>query len=231
MTTNKETTFKKINKEFLKLSNLTLEQLEILNKILEQKEPNISAVVLKKLEKNEKNINKLDLKLDDHIIKTIVLYKPMASELRHLFALYRIVQNIERIADRVIKMVHLKQKINDIELYAKITPKLNIVVKQTIAMVNSAIISFKKNDKETAFSILKEELIFDDLNRHLLKTAVKEIERQTDIQTLLLSMADLRSIISSLDRIGDHAKNIAEASLYSLIGKNLMHQQIDENPL
>ncbi|MDO9261533.1 MAG: phosphate uptake regulator PhoU [Flavobacteriaceae bacterium] len=229
MVTNKDATLKKINKEFLKISDLTLEQLEILCKILEQNDPNISTVVLKKLDKNELNINNLDIKLDNHIIKTIVLYQPLASELRHLFALYKIVQNSERIADRVIKIVRLKQKIKDVELYAKIAPKLNIIVLQTIKMVDNAIISFKKNDKELAFTIMKEDIIFDDLNRDLLKTAVNEIEYRSDIQILLLSMTDLRSIISSLDRIGDHAKNIAEATIYSIIGKNYMHQQIDEN--
>jgi phosphate uptake regulator len=41
-------------------------------------------------------------------------------------------------------------------------------------------------------------------------------------------LADIRAVISSIDRIGDHSKNIAEATLYAIIGKNYMHQQIDE---
>ena len=231
MNTNKEVTLKKINKEFLKLSNLTLEQLEILSQLLQQKESVISPEILKIIEKNEKNINKLDLKLDDHIIKTIVLYNPLASELRSLFAMYRIVQNLERIADRVIKMVSLKQKIMDVELYTKIIPKLNGLVKQTVSMVQKAVFSFQKNDKNIAVSIMKEELNFHNLNSNLLNTAVKELELQVDVETLLLSITDIRSIISSLDRIGDHAHNIAEATIYSIVGKNFTHQEIDNNQL
>ena len=231
MNTNKEVTLKKINKEFLKLSNLTLEQLEILSQLLQQKESVISPEILKIIEKNEKNINKLDLKLDDHIIKTIVLYNPLASELRSLFAMYRIVQNLERIADRVIKMVSLKQKIMDVELYTKIIPKLNGLVKQTVSMVQKAVFSFQKNDKNIAVSIMKEELNFHNLNSNLLNTAVKELELQVDVETLLLSITDIRSIISSLDRIGDHAHNIAEATIYSIVGKNFTHQEIDKNQL
>ncbi|MDP3352888.1 MAG: phosphate uptake regulator PhoU [Flavobacteriaceae bacterium] len=231
MNTKKEITQNKIDKEFLKLSTLTIEQFKILSNILKQPQPEIPAEVLKKLEKNEKNINKLDLKLDNHIIKTIVLYKPMASELRRLFAIYRIVQNLERIADRVIKIVGLKQKINDIELYTKIAPKLNIVVKDASNMLKNAVDSFNNNDKTAVISVMKADLVFDNLNRDLMKAAMKEIELEVDTEKLLLSMADLRSIISSLDRIGDHSKNIAEASLYAMIGKNYMHQQIDETEL
>lgn len=231
MNTNKEATLKKINKEFLKLSKLTLEQLEILSQLLQQKESVISPEILKIINNNENNINKLDLKLDDHIIKTIVLYKPMASELRNLFAMYRIVQNLERIADRVIKMVSLKQKIMDVELYAKINTKLNVLVNQSISMVQKALLSFHKKDKNIAVLIMEEELNFHNLNSNLLKTAVKEIDSQVDAETLLLSLTDIRSIISSLDRIGDHAHNIAEASIYSIIGKNITHQEIDKNQL
>ncbi len=231
MGTNKEASFKKIDKEFLKISNLTIEQLVILEQILALKEPAISIETIKKLDKNEKDINKLDLKLDEHIIKAIVLYQPLASELRNLFAIYKIVQNLERIADRVIKIVHLKQKIKDVALYFHIIPKLNKVVEQTIAMVTNSINSIKMSDKEVAFLVLREELMFDTLNRDLMKTAIKEIEKQVELESLLLSMTEIRSILSSLDRIGDHSKNIAEASLYSLIGKNYMHQKIDENPI
>lgn len=229
MATNKEATLKKINKEFQKLSHLTFEQFEILNQILEQKKPSISSEILKTIDKNEKNINKLDLKLDEHIIKAIVLFNPVASELRHLFALYRIVQNMERIADRIIKIIHLKQKINDVEIYAQVAPKLNYIAKEITLTVFNSVDSFKLSNHEMAFTILKNEIVFEDLNRDLLNTAVKEIENKVNTQTLLMSMTDLRSIISSLDRIGDHAKNIAEASIYAIKGKNYMHQDIDED--
>lgn len=228
MNPKKEATFNKIDKDFLKMSKLTIEQFKILSKILKQPQPEIAEEILKKLEKNEKNINKLDTKLDDHIIKSIVLYKPMASELRHLFAMYKIIQNLERIADRVIKIVRLKQKISDIELYTKVLPKLNKLVNTTSEMLINSINSFSKNDKNDVISVIKTELIFDELNRDLIKTAKKEIELQVDAEKLLLSLADIRAVISSIDRIGDHSKNIAEATLYAIIGKNYMHQQIDE---
>lgn len=229
MTTNKEATLKKINKEFSKISNLTLEQLEILRTVLAHKEHKISKDIVKKIELNEQNINKLDSKLDDHIIKAIVLYKPVASELRHLFAIYRIVQNLERIADRVIKIANLKQKIKDIEMYTLIEPKLNFVFNFSYAMLRKSLDSFKMNNEADAFSIIKDELILDDLNKELVKIAMKEIEQQADIQTLLESITNIRAIISSIDRIVDHAKNIAEASIYSQLGKNYTHQKIDED--
>lgn len=155
----------------------------------------------------------------------------MASELRRLFAIYRIVQNLERIADRIIKIVYLKQKISDVELYSKITPKLNVVAKDTYNMLKNAVDSFNNNNKLSAISVLKTELVFDNLNRDIMNIAMQEIKLEVETENLLLSMTDIRSIISSIDRIGDHSKNIAEASLYAMIGKNYSHQQIDESEL
>ena len=65
---------------------------------------------------------------------------------------------------------------------------------------------------------------FDELNRKLLKKNIKSAGLPKESQRVLNNLVDVRSIISSLERIGDNATNIAEASYYSMTGTNIRHQ-------
>ena len=67
--------------------------------------------------KNEELIDKMEVKLSDKIVNTIVLQKPVASELRKLMSCYRILINLERIGDRVINVSNFIKKIKTKELY------------------------------------------------------------------------------------------------------------------
>ena len=119
MITNKDTAIQKIIQAFEQLSNLIFVQLDILIKIFETYTDGVPDEVFQKLDENEKQIDKYEVKLDEHIINVIVLYKPVASDLRHLFAIYRMVINLERVGDRVIKITNFIKDIKDPELFKK----------------------------------------------------------------------------------------------------------------
>ncbi|OIP00246.1 MAG: hypothetical protein AUJ98_08565 [Bacteroidetes bacterium CG2_30_33_31] len=228
MINNKDLAINKINIEFEKLADLTLKQLDILSRLFDSDKHAISDKTLKELEANEISIDKFDKKLDEHIIRTIVLYQPLASDLRQLFAIYRIVQNLERIGDLVIKITVLIPKFSDLKLFDNVSPTLYKMLKITSNMVSKALLSFILKDKSCAIWTIKEDAIIDKLNHKLIRKSIKEIELHEEVRTLLLSLTDLRSIISAIERIGDHATNIAEASIYSLIGTNITHDNVDE---
>ncbi len=72
--------------DFESLSNLTLQQMELLAKVITSEHTNISAESLKQIRKNERKIDTYEIKISNRIISTIVLYKPVASELRRIMA-------------------------------------------------------------------------------------------------------------------------------------------------
>lgn len=224
MTSNKELSTKKINKEFEKIVNIVLSQMDLLNEIFESYKDEIPDKLIQKLMKNEDKIDKYEVKIDDQIIQSIVLYKPVASDLRQLLAVYRILISLERIGDLVIKINNILSDIKHSDFLKKTLPALQNMLKLVSEMVNRALLSFINHDKEYAMWTIKNDAAIDKLNKQLLKKALKKDDVLIESNTIIMSLTDLRSIISSIERIGDHATNIAEASLYALLGTNVRHQ-------
>lgn len=227
MQSNKDLAINEINKEFEKLSNLVLSQLDKIAEVLNQYDENFSDEVVTELIKTEKKINKLELKLDGQIVKTIALYKPVASEIRQLFAMYRMIINLERIGDLAIKVINIILEIRDQELIKQLSPTLHHMLQLATEMVNNALISFANNDEESAFWTIKKDEDIDILNQKLLRRSIKRSGLSKDVQAELFNITDLRSIVSSIERIGDHATNIAETTIYAILGKSIRHQTID----
>jgi len=226
MTNYKDLSFQKNNQEFEELSNLTLGQLQILTKIYENFDGTISSELVENLRANEEKIDNLELKLDEHIIKTIVLYKPMASDLRGLISMYRMVINLERIGDLAIKIMKMTKAHKDSEILLKMSPTILEMITIVSKMLTQAILSFTNSDPSAAKWTIEKDEIIDDLNQKLIRKSIKKEELNGDFNKILISVTDIRTLISAIERIGDHATHIAEASLYALSGKNIRHQQI-----
>jgi len=91
-------------------------------------------------------------------------------------------------------------------------------------MVNRAILSFINNDQEFASWTIRKDSSFDEMNQKLLKRSIKSAGLPKEIQSTLNKLFDMRSITTDIERIGDHATNIAEASVYAISGSNIRHQ-------
>jgi phosphate transport system protein len=227
MTTNKDLAIRNIEQEFEKLSNLILEQLQLLDELFENRKAERQGEIFERLTKNENKIDKYEVRLDESIIKAIVLYQPMARDLRRLFAIYHMTINLERVGDLVNKMACTFLEIKDTGLVDEAASALHTMLKTTSKMVNRAILSFINNDQEFATWTLKKEASFEEMNQKLFKKTIKAAGLPKKSQEILNNLFDVRSIIASIERIGDHATNIAEASVYALSGSNIRHQDND----
>ncbi len=227
MTINKNLAIQKIEKEFEDLSNLILEQLQLLDELFNTEEKDRRDKISERLEKNERKIDKFEVLLEENIIRAIVLFSPMAKDLRRLFAIYHMTINLERVGDLVLKINITYLDIKDEGLQAESTSRLQSMLKITSRMVNKALLSFLNKDMEFASWTINKDMEFDDLNKKLLKKSIKSAGLPKDTQRVLNGLLDVRSIISSLERIGDHATNIAESSIYAISGSNIRHQNLD----
>lgn len=224
MMTNKDLAIQKIEKEFEKLSNLVLEQLQLLNEVLNCEEDSVKEKITEKLFSNEEKIDKHDVKLDEQIIKVMVLYHPIATDLRRLFAIYHMCINLERVGDLVVNIASTFSDIKDSTLLTDSASTLQNMLKITSKMVNKALLSFINNDTEFAKWTINKDMAFDELNKKLLKKNIKSAGLPKESQRVLNNLVDVRSIIASLERIGDNATNIAESSFYAMTGTNIRHQ-------
>jgi len=228
MTIKKDEAIQGILDDFEKLGNIVLEQLDHMEHFITSGESSVSDEVLSLLAKNEDTIDKMEVKLSDKIVNTIVLQKPVASELRKLMACYRILINLERIGDRVINVSNFIKKIKTPELYNSFHEVFSNSAILSVEMVRKALWAFSNDDREFAIWTIKNDDIMDEINGKLLKKLVKKTNSAETNKSLLISMVTLKEMMSNIERIGDYATNIAEATIYSIEGKDIRHHNIEE---
>jgi phosphate transport system protein len=229
MNIQKENAMQQIRTLFDELSKVVLHQLDLLEKIINGSMIAIPEDIMKELNENEDLIDNYELRISEEIIDTIVLQKPVASDLRQVMAIYQMVANLERIGDSVINIVRYIPRIQDVEVYMKMSEVITNMFMASVSMVQKSILSFVTSEKEDAIWAIKNDEIVDEMNHKLIKKAIKKNEFSSDTQQLLFTFIQMNSIISNIERIADHATNIAEASIYAIEGKDLRHKkEIDE---
>lgn len=221
---NQDLAIQKIEKDFEHISNLVLEQLHLLEELFNSDRKEDPAELFKRLEKNEEKIDQAEKQLDDLIIRTILLYHPVAGDLRRLFAIYHMTINLERIGDLVMAVTCIYRELKDANLLEESRSALHQMLNSTSRMVSKSLLSFIQSDQKMAERTIRKEHTFDELNKKLLKKAVKVAGLPKKSQEILNNLMDMRTMFTSLERIGDHATNIAESSIYAISGSNIRHQ-------
>jgi phosphate transport system protein len=226
MSITKDKAIRKIMDDFESLSKLTLQQMELLTNIIGTERSGITSEVLKQIRKNERKIDTYEIKISNRIISTIVLYKPVASELRRIMASYRMITNLERIGDLIMKIVNILKNLKDPTLLLLNTKDISKMLAVSTEMISKAIFSFTDNDKEAAIWTLRSDSFVDNLNRQILKNSILAEKSTGKLQKVILNFIEIKNIISSIERIADHAAHIAEASIYAYEGTDIRHQDI-----
>ncbi|NEW83675.1 MAG: hypothetical protein GZ094_15100 [Mariniphaga sp.] len=227
MSIKKENAIQDILSHFETYANLILNQLSILEKVISTGSLVISEEVMNELNINEDRSDRFEIKLSEKIVNTIVLQKPVASDLRKLMACYQIVINLERIGDLVINIVKFIPKIKDAETYNRMSDVIYNMLLVSVQMVQKSILSFTNSDKDFAIWTIRNDEVVDEMNHKLIKKAIIKSKLPEETQQLLFSFIHINSMISSIERIADHATNVAEASIYAIEGTDIRHLHHD----
>jgi phosphate transport system protein len=210
-------------------ATLILHQLSILEGILKSGSLQIPEDITKETNINEEKSDILEVKLSDKITRIIVLQHPFASDLRKLMACYRIVLNLERIGDSVMNILKMIRKIKDEKLFSQLTGVISEMLAISREMVQKSILSFINNDREYAVWTIRNDDVVDKMNHKIIHTIIDKTNLPVESEELLLSLVHINTIVSNIERIADHATNIAEASIYALEGKDVRHQHEEED--
>ncbi|HNX67494.1 MAG TPA: PhoU domain-containing protein, partial [Bacteroidales bacterium] len=99
-------------------------------------------------------------------------------------------------------------------------------------MVEKSLLSFTNSDPDFAIWTIKNDSVIDEMNHKLLITHITKSDMDENTREKVISYVELRDMISNIERIADHATNIAEASIYSLQGTDIRHTGIgkEETP-
>jgi phosphate transport system protein len=211
------------------MADLVLAQLTLLEKYMADLNGEEQQRILPELMDNENKIDKYEVIISEKFISSVVLYQPVASDIRKIVAIYRMTINLERIGDRVINILHALLNTKDSVEYKAMAEVISVMLASGISMVEKSLLSFINSDNEYAIWTIKNDEVVDEMNHKLLINSINKAKISERTREMLLSYIDLKDIITNLERIADHATNIAEASIYSIQGTDIRHSGLDAN--
>jgi phosphate transport system protein len=227
MKTRREESVSDIMKSFEEMANLVLSQLTLLEKFMSSGDNSKGKNIIALIDANEKKIDEFEVIISDKFINSIVLYQPVASDIRKIVSVYRMTINLERIGDRVMNIISSTGSIRNTDEYKAMTDVILNMLISGISMVEKSLLAFTSSDDSYAVWTIKNDEIIDEMNRKLLINTISKAKVSEKTREMLLSYADLKNIITNIERIADHATNIAEATIYSLQGTDIRHKGHD----
>ena len=178
-----------------------------------------------KVANDDYKVNDLEVSIDEECGRILAMRAPAAGDLRLIVAIIKTITDLERIGDEAEKIGFLASRLAAMDRPSDSYRELKNLGTHVSHMVRDAMNAFARLDVEEAFDVVKEDERVDD--------EYEAIQRQC----ITFMMEDPRSIkrvmnvtwaARSLERIGDHAKNICEYVIYMVQGRDVRHTGISE---
>ena len=174
----------------------------------------------------ESQVNAMELDIDRHLSSIIARRQPAAGDLRLLMAISKTTANLERVGDEAEKMARMVRSIIESGSPRNL-PSIELRYAANLAsgLLNKALDAFARLDVNAAVAILKEDDLIDqefDNFVRILVTYMMEDPR------MISPSLDLLFLAKAIERIGDHAKNIAEFIIYVVKGEDVRHTSIEK---
>jgi len=164
-------------------------------------------------------INQLHVDVDNRCFQLLALYQPMATDLRAIVAAIKINTDLERVGDLAVNIAQAAQRYLDNPPVKKLTD-ITLMGEIAQAMLRDALDAYVKRDIVTARRVLNEDDRLDTLKRQVFRELLTHMRRDSfTLETAL----ELILISRHLERIGDHATNIAEDVIFMVSALDVRH--------
>jgi phosphate transport system protein len=170
----------------------------------------------------EGDINRLELEIDKLVTSILALEQPVASDLRFITAASKINSNLERIGDLAVNIAERFESLiqHPHPVCRTDIPKLAELAE---SMVKRALEAFIKRDAGDARAVLLSDDAIDDLRDAIFNELIRKMKRDTKS---VQACVDLMFAARNLERIADHAINIAEAVVFMTEGVDVRHHHL-----
>jgi phosphate transport system protein len=174
----------------------------------------------------EVRVNECEVSIDNDCSHIIVKRQPAAGDLRLIMAISKTVTDLERVGDEAEKIARMSKQIHehgrmDLHHFANVRHAADIAV----SMLRQALDAFARLDAAEAASVIREDVAIDTEFRSILRQLITfMMEDPRTISTAL----EIVWIAKAIERIGDHAKNIAEDVIYIVKGTDVRHTTVEQ---
>ena len=216
-----DTELDNLQKRVLMLGEVVCQQVERAMQALANNDPELIEEVIR----TEKSINREEIAIDETTTQMIVRHSPAAVDLRLLLSVRQIVSDLERVGDEAKKIAKAVRPI--VESESRFVPKVELhhVCGLAVSMLRSALDAFVRRDTNASTTILRQDKEVDAIFKGIIRqlaTFMMEDPR------LITHSLDVLFIAKSIERVGDHATNIAEQVVYLVKGRDVRHGTIEE---
>lgn len=164
-------------------------------------------------EQIEREIDGLESAIESLCVKLLLQQQPVAKDLRAITSALKMISDLERIGDQAADIAELTRRIigrvNDSETHIK------AMAVEAVKMVSDSIQSFVEGDENAARAVIRQDDVVDQYFMDIRDELVDLLKRHPDDSSYYL---DLMMVAKYLERIGDHAANVAEWVIYSVTG-------------
>jgi len=185
----------------------------------------VEALVERDIPKARQNIardtevNRMDVEIDERCIRLLALHQPAASDLRFITTGLKITTDLERIGDNA---VNISERVLELSEQPQIKPYIDIPRMAEIAqsMVKDSLDAFVRDDTALAQEVIQRDDEVDGLNYQIYRELLSYMAEDP---STIARATQILFISKYLERIADHATNIAEMVVYMVMGRTIRH--------
>jgi phosphate transport system protein len=205
----------RLRTHILEMGGLVEDQIAQAIRALTERDETLSRATIER----DHTVNRLDVEIDDLCIKLLALRQPAARDLRLITTGLKITTDLERIGDLA---AHVAERALELSAELPIKPYIDLPRMADLAsgLLHRSLDAFVREDAELALSVCASDDALDKLHAQLFRELVSFMVE--DPKTISRAMR-LLFVSKALERIGDHATNIAEMVIFMVHGKSIRH--------
>ncbi len=211
----------KLRTRLVRMGSIVEEQVEFAFRALLEGNTELAKIV----QERDDKVDKLDIKIDKQCQRIFALQQPVASDLRLLLAAIKINNELERIGDMASNVARPVLTVANIQQFA-LEFGMERITQAAYRMVKASLDAFINNDPELAKHILPTDDTVDNLESEIIAEVIRRMK--SDKSTIDTGVA-LIDILRQIERIADHATNIAENVIFLIEARLVRHRQIDDD--
>lgn len=171
-------------------------------------------------------LDNLEIKIDDEAVRYMSLRSPVAAELRLVIVGMKASHDLERVGD---ESTNIARRVAKLAAQPPLKPYIDIprMGKIAVEMLRDALDCFLQEDEAKALAVCKRDADVDAINKQLYRELTSYMIEDPSTTSRAL---ELMFISRSIERIADHASNIAEEMIYMAKGRDVRHTEATKNP-
>ncbi|HMX16535.1 MAG TPA: phosphate signaling complex protein PhoU [Rhodocyclaceae bacterium] len=186
---------------------------------------NGDPLLLEQVINNDHRVNRLEVELDEACVHIIARRQPTAVDLRMIMTVVKTITDLERIGDEAKKIAKMSRRLHDDEAGFAPHIELRHVADVAVGMLKKALDAFARIDLTASAQVVRQDKEVDAEFKGIMRQLITFM--MEDPRTISRSL-DLLFIAKSIERIGDHAKNLSEYVVYMAKGRDVRHIGLEE---